>query len=170
MKAHVGSLPNLGATTLEVFRNANLPTVGSVYFSRDQSIVDAINRIRQADKTFKEVDDFNDEYWSALTTRVRTVVYRVRSDEARPYDPDHYVCPITHRLLEDPVLSKYGDTYERYAIEKLIARGGKDVHGRPLAVTDLYENRSLRSAIEHHRLHALRLAIPINLSVTNTKK
>ena len=160
MDTNIDMLHNVGERTLAVFKKAGLTTVGDLYVkSCAQPLQNAIDAMKDEDSVFQG----NNTYWKALATRVSTIVDRVRSDEARPYEPDHFICPITLQLMTDPVLSKYGDTYERDAIHSLIDLKGGDIYHRELAKSDLFENRNLRDAIRYYKLHELRFAIPIKL-------
>lgn len=61
-----------------------------------------------------------------------------------------FCCPITGDLMSDPVISRYGVSYERLAIVRAIKDTGMDpVACRPLRnrPAELFENRLLRSAI-----------------------
>jgi hypothetical protein len=158
MSSQIDALHGVGQKTLQVFANAGLRTLGDIYGRTcGQPVQLALNNMRAEDEMFRD----NDTYWKGLATRVQAVIARVRSDEARPYEPDHFICPITHQLMLDPVLSKYGDTYERDAIERLINERGIDIYRRPLTTAELYQNRSLQQAIEYYREHELRFAFPI---------
>ena len=94
---------------------------------------------------------------------MQSIIARVRSDEARPYEPDHFICPITLQLMEDPVISKYGHSYERSAIERLVDEHGHDVYRQQLSRADLFPNRNLHEAIQYYKAHELRFSVPIKL-------
>ena len=62
-----------------------------------------------------------------------------------------FLCPITQELMQDPVMDREGNSYERSAIEAWIAaRGISPITRSPLSLGDLVVNRSLRSAIEDY--------------------
>lgn len=160
MSARIDALPQVGRKTMEVFQRAGLETLGDIYGRKcGQPLQLALKQMQEDDPVFRD----NDSYWKGLATRVQNVIARVRSDEAWPYEPDHFVCPITWQLMTDPVLSKYGDTYERSAILKLINDRGVDIYCQPLTAEDIYSNRSLQQAIEYYREHEIRFAIPVKL-------
>ena len=65
--------------------------------------------------------------------------------------PSHFICPLTLQIMRDPVLSRYGQNYERCAIlEWLTSSNG---HGscpltrRPLELRGLVSNHNLRCQI-----------------------
>eukprot|EP00798_Chlamydomonas_sp_ICE-L_P001192 gene1192-32532_t len=162
MDSRIEVLHNVGERTLAVFKKAGLTIIGDLYVkSCAQPLQVAIDEMKEDDSVFQA----NDPYWKALATKVRTITDRVRSDEARPYEPDHFICPITLQLMTDPVISKYGDTYEKDAIHTLIDLKGEDIYHRKLVTSDLFENRNLRKAIRYYKLHELRFAIPIKLQL-----
>lgn len=62
--------------------------------------------------------------------------------------PDHLQCRITLELMEDPVTTDCGQTYERSAIEEHIQRNGKtDPFTRSPLKGPLYPNVSIKKAI-----------------------
>ena len=62
--------------------------------------------------------------------------------------PEQFICPITQELMLDPVVTKYGQSYERAAIVEWIAQG-KDcpMTRQPLSLGGIITNHSLRSQI-----------------------
>ena len=104
MSSPIEALDGVGKITLAVFHKAELRTIGDLYSTTcGQVLQDALRQMRE------ESDDVlqgNQAYWKGLGTRVQTVISRVRSEDARPYEPVHLVCPITWQLMTDPVLSK----------------------------------------------------------------
>lgn len=69
--------------------------------------------------------------------------------EERPLDtPVHLVCPLTGKLMKDPVITPYGHTYERSAIESQLEISKIDPKtGKPLTKDLLYSNASVLEAI-----------------------
>jgi hypothetical protein len=63
--------------------------------------------------------------------------------------PDEYTCPLTLELMRDPVMSKYGNSFERSAILKWVALGNANcpLTRRPLNLSDIVTNHHLRSQI-----------------------
>jgi hypothetical protein len=63
--------------------------------------------------------------------------------------PDEYICPLTLELMRDPVMTKYGNSYERSAILKWVACGNDrcPLTRRPLHLNDIVTNHQLRSKI-----------------------
>lgn len=62
--------------------------------------------------------------------------------------PDEYICPLTLELMLDPVMSKYGNSYERSAILQWVARRNScPLTRRPLHLSDIVTNHHLRSQI-----------------------
>ena len=65
--------------------------------------------------------------------------------------PASFVCPLTNKLMEEPVQDPEGNTYERSAIELwLQTNDTSPVTRQPLTVAALAPNHALRSAIEDH--------------------
>ena len=63
-----------------------------------------------------------------------------------------FVCPITHELMNDPVMDPDGNSYERTAIEGWVrSNSTSPITRAPLAIADLRPNRALKAAIEDFR-------------------
>jgi len=67
------------------------------------------------------------------------------------YDTDSFnafLCPITHDIMRDPVVSADGHTYERSAIEHWLQRSRKSpMTGQILRYSALYPNQALRNLL-----------------------
>lgn len=65
-------------------------------------------------------------------------------------NPNFY-CPITHELMQDPVIDREGNSYEREAILAWLEKSHESpITRNPLNANDLVPNRSLRSSIEDY--------------------
>nr|NGX32280.1 E3 ubiquitin-protein ligase LubX [Candidatus Anoxychlamydiales bacterium] len=75
----------------------------------------------------------------------------------------HYTCPITRTLLKDPVVDDHGHTFEKESIENwLKTRGICPIEGKPMSLSDLRPNITLKNIME--RLRKTQFAVPtINL-------
>lgn len=62
--------------------------------------------------------------------------------------PDDFTCPITQELMTDPVVTRYGQSFERSSIVEWIAKG-KDcpLTRQPLTLSGIITNHALRSQI-----------------------
>jgi len=66
--------------------------------------------------------------------------------------PEHLCDPITRTLFVDPVMTRYGHTYERATIEQWIAKNGTDPLTRqPLGLADLTPNLAIKAAADDFR-------------------
>jgi hypothetical protein len=67
--------------------------------------------------------------------------------------PNEFVCPITKKLMNDPVFSRYGHHYERTAILQWFEDGHNfcPVNGNPLRPSDLISNKTLQWKIKTWR-------------------
>jgi hypothetical protein len=62
--------------------------------------------------------------------------------------PTHFLCPLTGKLMSDPVMSMYGTSFERQAILAWLDNNNKcPVTGKPLKLEGLISNKSLQSLI-----------------------
>ena len=71
--------------------------------------------------------------------------------------PDEFVCPITYEVMQDPVCASDGHTYERSAIEEVLAlpeeRRRSPLTREPLQAS-LFPNRALKNRIAAHEQEA----------------
>lgn len=67
--------------------------------------------------------------------------------------PDDYTCPLTLDTMEDPIMTKYGQSYERSAILQWLQSGSGvcPLSRRPLHLQDLVTNHGLRMKIQEWR-------------------
>ena len=62
--------------------------------------------------------------------------------------PEAFLCPITHRVMHDPVLAFDGRSYEREAIEEYLKKHNKSpITGVEAITTMVFPNHDLRSRI-----------------------
>ncbi|KAL3930998.1 MAG: hypothetical protein SGBAC_011511 [Bacillariaceae sp.] len=64
--------------------------------------------------------------------------------------PKEYVCHLTKKMMNDPVVSRYGTHYERSAIMEWLNDGNKicPVTGNPLRVSNLVSDKALKFRID----------------------
>tara|TARA_X000000950_G_scaffold288827_1_gene407697 strand:- start:2323 stop:2877 length:555 start_codon:yes stop_codon:yes gene_type:complete len=73
----------------------------------------------------------------------------VKNAEKRAKCFEDLMCPITSALMEDPVVDRDGNSYERKSIEMwLMSNRTSPITRRPMKVEELVPNRALRNAIE----------------------
>jgi hypothetical protein len=80
------------------------------------------------------------------------------ADQQRPLPlplPDEFLCPITHELMTDPVITADGQSYERNAINQWFQRGAltSPATGAVLPSNILTPNHALRNAINKFNEH-----------------
>ena len=62
--------------------------------------------------------------------------------------PESFICPITQKIMIDPVISPYGISYEKYAIENWLSKNNVDPFSqKPLHKEQLVRNFALKNAI-----------------------
>mmetsp|Transcript_27122 Transcript_27122/g.44793 ORF Transcript_27122/g.44793 Transcript_27122/m.44793 type:complete len:249 (-) Transcript_27122:502-1248(-) len=81
------------------------------------------------------------------------VAAKIQATGALP--PKQMICPITKDIMKEPVMTKYGDNYERSAIlRKIDVDGEKDpLSGKPLTAGDICTNHKLAFEIKQWNLH-----------------
>ena len=70
---------------------------------------------------------------------------------AQAVPPNEYLCPITHGVMEDPVMAEDGQTYEREAITEWVRRKGISPITRERIPNRFIPNRALMGVIEAWR-------------------
>lgn len=98
------------------------------------------------DKAMKTARLFESEH--TRRQRVESLVADIEDDDESPFK--HFMCPITHDIMNDPVIAMDGFNYERVAIERVI--NGKSTFKSPKtrAVVDsvpLIPNNDLKGQI-----------------------
>jgi U-box domain len=68
--------------------------------------------------------------------------------------PTAFVCPLTLEVMRDPVVSRYGQSYERSAILQWLAAGNTTcpMTRQPMRMSDLISNQLLRLKIRRWQL------------------
>ena len=62
--------------------------------------------------------------------------------------PSEYICPITQDIMKDPVFDNEGNTYDKQAVMKWLARNRTSpVSRKPLRIADLRPNIALKNLI-----------------------
>jgi hypothetical protein len=67
------------------------------------------------------------------------------------HTPEEYICPLSHRLMTDPVVSVHGDTFQRDAILCWLLDMDNDCcpfSGKLMALQDIIPNYTLRMRIQ----------------------
>jgi len=97
------------------------------------------------------VDYRNSSSLKRLSQSFRQFSQQFINEYHRPL-PDAYYCPITLGLIHVPVIDPEGNSYEKVAIEHWIHRNGASpVTRQPLAVEDLYPNRTLAALMDEEK-------------------
>lgn len=76
-------------------------------------------------------------------------------EEAMTMDvPDEFICPLTLEIMRDPVVSRYGHSYERDAILRWLAKGHAEcpLSRRSMGLKDLVSNHRLKAQIRRWQL------------------
>ena len=77
-----------------------------------------------------------------------------KSKQMKTTVPVAYICPLTKEIMVDPLMNRYGVSYERAAIVDHITNQSKPycpTTKKPLTVRDLIPNHKLRAEIIHYR-------------------
>lgn len=102
--------------------------------------------------TFKFIGLKNAKVVALLVSAIETLKqsYRATSNEveSKPNIPEEFVCPITKKLMLDPVLAFDGRCYDRAAIEEYLKLHNKSpITGDEAVTTMVFPNHGLKSKI-----------------------
>ncbi len=175
MATPLADIDGVGAATLRVFHAAGFTHVRDLMNPTGQESRKGLWPLLERDVLARRIQETIDalkasrdeparthEYWRHMASRCNTVIRRLRHSEALPFAPDCLCCPITMDWFLDPVVTKYGESYERDAIERHVRDHGTDpLSRRPLSLEDLFPNRAMREAVQYHQRHFLRFAVPL---------
>ncbi|KAA8589935.1 hypothetical protein FQN60_013300 [Etheostoma spectabile] len=79
-------------------------------------------------------------------------------DPGKQSAPQHLICPLTKKMFVDPVRTKYGNVYERKAIEEYLKTNKHDPKGdpaEPLTKADLRPANDMRNMVKEERARQL---------------
>ena len=63
--------------------------------------------------------------------------------------PNEFICPISNKLMMNPFITKYGNTYEEFFIKDFVMKNNKDfLEEKILKVDEIYPNLNMRHAVE----------------------
>lgn len=162
MSSPLSSIPGVGEVTLEAFNRANYSTIRDLFgfdsgnVAGDRKLMEAIQDMKNEAKP-----PLPDRFYRSLGTRCANIVNRVRNARALPYAPDHLLCRISLDLMQNPVVTPSGYTYDRVNIEQWVEEHASDPMTRqPLTSDQLYPNRAIHEAIMYYKNNYQSFIIP----------
>jgi hypothetical protein len=153
MDTKLSEIPGIGrgSLTLRIFNLAGYFKFSDVraFDKDDMRILNAIQQIKNEER----YQDFTERFWKKMMTRVINIINRIRYGKSYlPSCPEALKCNILHDLMDDPVITPSGHSYERWAILDWIRLHGTDPFTRlPLQEDMLYPNLSLLDAIDDYK-------------------
>jgi hypothetical protein len=109
------SVPNTGNTLTgqgqlqsTAFREENAMQRAYTKDFEVSSNVDALNTLAERPTKKRKTDDS-----SQLDFSIPCIKTGCQNPDCHVQPPEHFVCPITGKLLTDPVITTFGNTYER---------------------------------------------------------
>ena len=146
MDASISTNINIGPSYTNIFRQMGFYTIGQlkVFSGDEKSIMSLLEK--------SVIDKMNPRpyYWNRVCKRCFTIINRLRNANALPFHPYYTICPISQELMEDPVISPSGISYDRVNIEEYLQLNGTELNGVSLNVEQLYPNCNLREVIKHY--------------------
>lgn len=81
--------------------------------------------------------------------------------------PDDLICPITHSVMHNPVVTEAGTVYEEWALRNHLASSKKDpLSNQPISADDLRPVYVLRSKAKEYATNTARRCIEQGVAVT----
>lgn len=168
------NIEGIGPVRMQLFSAAGFVHVHDIRDLPDEGA--ALARLEEAVQTMGA----HPETWQRAVRLCMGVVSKLRNPDAAPFVPEHLACPITLDLMDHPVVTSTGHTYERWALDKLIDTNMKDdlppvdhtnTPIRPMRVThqpsptDYYAtNYAMKDAIGYYKRHGMRFDILLKSS------
>lgn len=85
--------------------------------------------------------------------------------------PKYYICPLTKNIMKVPVITPYGNSYEKSAIENwLIDKNFDPISKKPLKKEQLVINYSLKNIIEEYLREKQEIFYDINQNYSDYEK
>ncbi len=79
---------------------------------------------------------------------LEAAIEKLKSTIVKKKIPEEYLCPITHEVMTDPVVTSDGNTYERQAIEQWLKKNNTSpLTNKPLANKKVIPNQHLKNTI-----------------------
>mmetsp|Transcript_154255 Transcript_154255/g.269852 ORF Transcript_154255/g.269852 Transcript_154255/m.269852 type:complete len:583 (-) Transcript_154255:252-2000(-) len=88
--------------------------------------------------------------------------------DALTTDPHDMCCPVTLDLYKDPVIASDGFTYERQAIETIIARQGCSPNTREVLSGQLNPNKTKKAEVDEYRVQRASACLDLAVQQTTT--
>lgn len=87
---------------------------------------------------------------SHISNGIKSLLFSLSKNDVNV--PQDFICPITHDLMSDPVISDDGFSYEKTAILEWFAKGKttSPMTNMVLTTTDVLNNDKLRREIENY--------------------
>lgn len=89
---------------------------------------------------------------SHITNGIRSLLFSLTQKDVDV--PEDFICPITHEIMQDPVMCEDGFSYERSAITEWFSKdkATSPMTNSVLTTTEVYENSKLKNEIERYLL------------------
>jgi|UniRef100_A0A8J9X3X3 hypothetical protein len=106
-----------------------------------------------------------------MTTSTQEGTHSIGPNDPTTEVPEEFICPLTLSLMQDPVISKYGHSFERESILEYLGRGSDicPCTRQPLRMRDVITNHKLRSKIRRWQIENEEDITVIMTPNTNTR-
>lgn len=115
--------------------------VAGIALKNEEEIKDGVNKVKTWFKKKLEKDRNEDATNESGTKKNGIEV------------PDEFLCPLTGEIMNDPVVSPYGNVFERAEIEKYLKiQDLCPLTGKPLKISQLTPSLTTREAIRKFKI------------------
>lgn len=91
----------------------------------------------------------NTHFWTALFQYSSNPTNKMDDSNNNINIPDEFICPLTHEIMEHPLVTRQGFTFEREAIIQWIDETRScPLTRKPLSISNLIHDRHLKARIE----------------------
>ena len=150
MSIPISKIRGIGPLDIEIFSAVGFYTVEDLKsynlesYNVEKHFMDMMKSVMDKDHLSQTL--------KCICKRCVNIIIRVRNVNALPFDPYHFICPITQYLMSDPVIAPSGISYERADIEEWLLSNTTEPNKKTaLTIEQLYPNPYLLECIEHYR-------------------
>lgn len=142
------NVTGIGSIVLEVFKRTKYYTTCDLVYADTKRIKESIDEMQYI------YPNYPPTYWRRLLSRCQSIIYRLKSDYAQPFIPDFFMCPLTLDWFTDPVVTRYGTTYDSEPLSEWVSAYQSDpITNKPLSPNDIFPNHIILRAQETYRLN-----------------
>lgn len=163
MNTKISEIKGVGPLICELLNKAGFVTIYDAKTALKENIPYAQKMQDVLEDLKMKYDRDTHGYWQRVVNVAVGVLTRIGNGNASPFIPEFFMCPIGLDWMLDPVMTIYGDSYDRMNIIEHVKRTGRDFSDvtRVLDETMIFTNKELKRAIDYYRQNHMSLQVPV---------